>query len=198
MSLVVEAIDHHPVVAGEVLEDFCRRVAQDPERRSRQDRMHRPIEMTRQIDGRSGAFEFDDQAAVRRAMQEAVEFRRRLSDPAADGARDPVKRIAEVGPDACGQITRQIVEGTTDDAVAEVKECRRIVARLHDHAVGFANDKQGLRAAGWTPRIEFARARSWKDRPARKRESATAERSPWKPCDQSLGSRPAEERCSRP
>jgi len=81
VAFVVEAIDHHAVIAGAVLEQRRRLVAQSAKRRRRANLIERAGDLSGQVDRGPGAFEFDDQPARRRPMQQAVEFRARTADP---------------------------------------------------------------------------------------------------------------------
>jgi hypothetical protein len=87
VAVIVEAVDHDAVEAGELAEDACRLVAQRTQRVGAEHGMQRMLHMARQIDGRSHRLELDDQAAFGRAMREDVEIGGIGPRGAADGGR---------------------------------------------------------------------------------------------------------------
>ncbi len=74
-------------------------------------------------------------------MQQPVVFEPWQADPAAHRTRDPVQRIAEMGPDPRGKIARQVFQGLANDFVADLQEFGRVVAGLYDYAVRFTKDQ---------------------------------------------------------
>ena len=96
VPLVVEAIDHHPVVAGQVLEDARGLVAQRAQRRRAEDGLHCVIDMPGEVDWRTDGSSSTIKAALRRTMEQAVEIPRRLADIAVDSDRDLVERLPQI------------------------------------------------------------------------------------------------------
>ena len=69
---IVEAIDHHPVVAGQRLEDARGFIAQRSQRGGGDDGLQAPLQIAGQIDRRPGPLQFDDEATTVRAVDQAI------------------------------------------------------------------------------------------------------------------------------
>jgi hypothetical protein len=101
VPLVVEAVDHDPVVAGEIPEDPRRLVAERAQGRGREDCLESPLGMPGEVDRRASALQLDDEsAAVLQPMEQAIEVGGWPTHAAPDRDRDGVQRLAEVGTDA--------------------------------------------------------------------------------------------------
>ena len=77
MAVVVEAVDHHPVVAGEVAEDPRRLLAQHARRIGREDRLQRAFDQAGKLRRGAGRVPARGSARRRRAVQQGVEGGRR-------------------------------------------------------------------------------------------------------------------------
>jgi hypothetical protein len=96
VALVVEAIDHHPVIAGAILKQLGGLVAQRTQRGCRADLVQRAGDVCGKIDRWTGAFQLDDQAALRRSMQQSIKRGGRASDPAAHRNRRALRHGIEM------------------------------------------------------------------------------------------------------
>lgn len=141
VSFLVEAINHHAVIAGEILEYRGGFVAERAQRRRRGDAVKGTVERQRDIRGAACRFELEDEAAVGRAMNGAVEFALRGSQAAAHGHRLRVQRFAKTRKEFRQQAVVQRGKRKTDDRV-DFQEFFRIGACLNDDEVRFLHGKQ--------------------------------------------------------
>ena len=88
MTLFVEAVDHHPVVAGQLLEDARAVVAQGLERGCGNDRLDGGLDEAGKIRRRAGVLDLDHEFAAGGAMNERIRRASGLADKAPQGDRD--------------------------------------------------------------------------------------------------------------
>ena len=119
---------------------------------AREDRLQRLLDMLVQIDAGTGALQLDHEPAVGRAMQQPVEFRGRIADPAAHRERDRVQRSSE-GAARCASARSpsSSVERPLQHAAVEVEECGRVGARLDRRRDRARAPRAARRAAGSSP-----------------------------------------------
>lgn len=142
MALLVEAIDHDPIVAGEVLEDPGGFVAQRAQGRGGLDGAQRSFDMPGQIDGRSGPFQFDDQTTPRGAVQQAIVFGCRIADATANGPGNRVQRIVQMGLNPARQTLGESLQRAAEEVGVQPEKRCGIVADLHHGLIGFVDDQQ--------------------------------------------------------
>ncbi len=143
MALLVEAVDHDPVVAGQLLEDPGGVVAQATQRHGAQDRLDAGLDMAAQVDRRAGALELDHQAAGGRAMQQPVVRGERPAHPAAHRHRDGMERVVDqMGLDAGGQIAGQPGQRPAQH-LGLVQEFGGIGACLDHQLISLADHQEG-------------------------------------------------------
>ena len=132
MSGLVEPVDHHPIVAGDGTEDPRDLIAQLRQGRRGQDGLEGALYVTREIDDLTRMFEFDDQAATARAVQENIELDARIAHPAANADRQDIQRLVQMRRDAGRKIAWQGRDRFSQQGSAQTEKARGIVAVLDD------------------------------------------------------------------
>ncbi len=158
VAVLVEAVDHDPVIAGQVAKDPRRVVAQAAQGCRGQDRFQPQLRIAREIDGRPCLFELDHQPGIGGAVQHAVEFLIAWANPAAHRHRQRVQRLGQPRPDFRGEGARQGREGPAEEPAPQAEETRCVGACLDDREVGFADRQQcaaRLDRAGQVDLFEF-------------------------------------------
>ncbi len=142
VAVLVEAVDHHAVVAGEVLEH--RAVSSHSPRSDEraEQAIERLLDMPGQVHRRPGALELDHQATRRQTMHESVEGDVRLAQRAAYAQRNRIEFGGQMRREARGEVARQFVEPPADGRRLQAEESRRVGARLDDGQVRFTDDQQ--------------------------------------------------------
>ncbi len=159
VPLLVEAIDHHAVVAGQVAEQPGRAVRQRDQRAGVEDGGQGPLDMHRQIDRGAGRFQLDHQPGAGWAVQQQVEGAFRLADMAAHGDRHGIRRVGQMRADHGCEIAAEIGKAAADQPAGNAEKRGGVGAGARDHQIGFAQQQQRamrLDRAGQMDLLAFA------------------------------------------
>ena len=143
MAFVVEAVDHHPVVAGDLPEQPRRLVAEHPWRIGAEHRLQHALHQSGAVAGLAGGLQLDDEAAAGRAVQGAVEAGRGPAGPAADRGGQGLQRLGEVRRDPLRQVAPQRRQRQAEDTLRQAQQRAGIGAGLHHQPVRLPYQQQG-------------------------------------------------------
>lgn len=140
VALVIETIDHDPVIASTILEQGRSLLAQRANRGGRADLLERLGDIPGQIDRRSGPLQLNDQPSFGRSMQKPVIIGAGASDPAAHCDRHSLRGWVEVRKNSDQQVAVEIGERHSVDLL-QIEKFSGIGAGLNDTVIGLADDQ---------------------------------------------------------
>jgi len=146
VSFVVEAIDHHPIVTGELAEDMGRFVAKRLKIRRRHDFRNEPFEIDGQIGHLDRAFEFDDKLAIRRAMDKRRVRCVHRPNRACRRNRNAADIDRHAVAQPLGDRTSKRPKRESAQPVAKAEKTRGVLAFLNNDVIRFSDNNQ--RAVG--------------------------------------------------
>ena len=155
MALLVELVDHDPVITGQVLEDPDRRIPQGGEGQGPGYRLEGVLDEGPQVGGGGGQFQFDDQPPAGGAMEGAIEGHVQAGDLAAHGDGQGVQGFRQPRADPGGQVAAQGRQGQAEDGSPQSEKGRGIGAGLDDDQFRFRDHQQGAMGLDGTGQVDL-------------------------------------------
>ena len=155
VSLLVEAVDHHPVVSGQTAKNLRRLVAQRLKARRRHERGNKPFEIDRQAQRFAIAFELDDQVAARASMDESRARHFPRPDRACDGDRNVSGANGRAVEKPGGERAPERARRQSAQFAPEAEKARGVLALLDDYVVLLANDDQRAMGLDGTSQMDL-------------------------------------------
>ena len=135
---LVKPVDHHPIIACQILEEARDLVAQALQGAGAKKVLNRLLDLRRHILRWPRPFEFDHQPAAARMMKKRGESLSGIAEMATQRDRDRVNFGAQIGPHAGPEVAAKLLEGPSQEIAGDTHEGARLCAGLNDHAILFA------------------------------------------------------------